>query len=74
MRLVRISFTPKRVLRKAGISAQSAPPRMPSAIMAGSTQGPAFVLCVASASQPPKIAPITNWPSAPMFQRFARKQ
>ena len=42
--------------------------------MAGSTHAPASVPWVRSASQPPQIAPITNWPSAPMFQRPARKQ
>ena len=42
--------------------------------MSGSTQKPASVPWVFSASQLPSTAPMTYWPSAPMFQRLARKQ
>ena len=39
--------------------------------MAGSTQGPASVPLVRTASQLPNTAPTMNCPSAPMFQTLA---
>jgi len=42
--------------------------------MSGSTQKPASVPWVFSASQLPSTAPMTYCPSAPIFQRLARKQ
>jgi len=72
MRLVRISLTPNRVRRKAGIAAQAMPPSAPARHMAGRIQKPASVQ-VASATPVPAIAPAMYWPSAPMFQTFARK-
>ena len=39
MRLVRISFAPKRLRSRAGIAAHAAPPRIPVANISGSTSG-----------------------------------
>ena len=60
------------VFSQAGIAAQAMPPRTPQSSIAGTRK----MLCWsknASASPPPASAPITNWPSAPIFQTFAWK-
>ncbi|KAF1041242.1 MAG: hypothetical protein GAK34_03021 [Delftia tsuruhatensis] len=52
--------------------AQTMPPSMPATRMAGTIQGP-VVLSASSATPPAATAPITNWPSAPMFHTLERK-
>ena len=55
------------------MAAHSMPPSTPASRMRTTTKRPlASVACMAT--PPPKMAPRMNWPSAPMFQRFERKQ
>ena len=49
------------------------PPSMPSTSMSGSASH-GTRSGARTGTAPPAIAPAVNWPSAPMFQRFARKQ
>ena len=59
--------------RSSAVSpAQAMPPSTPASKMAGTIHGP-VVLSASSATPPATTAPITNWPSAPMFHTLERK-
>jgi hypothetical protein len=53
--------------------AQTIPPKTPATITAATIQRPVS-LSASMATPLAAIAPTMNWPSAPMFQTFERKQ
>ena len=57
-------------MRNAGIAAQTAPPKIPAAIISGMIQN-ACAFGSAKATPAPASAPMMYWPSAPMFQILA---
>src|SRR5262245_5972742 len=53
------------------MAAQAMPPRTPASSINGKAQPPSDE--VNNAMPDPAMAPMVSWPSAPMFQTFARK-
>ena len=72
IRLTRISLALKRSRSSAVIAAQAMPPSTPASRMATTIQRPVS-LSASRATPPASTAPMTNWPSAPMFQTLERK-
>ena len=72
IRLTKISLALKRSRSKATMAAQAMPPNTPASKMTGIIQPP-VLLSASSATPPAATAPMTNCPSAPMFQILERK-
>ena len=72
IRLTRISPALKRSRRNAVTAAQAMPPSTPASSTAPTIQRP-LSLSASSATPPAAMAPMMNWPSAPMFQTLERK-
>jgi hypothetical protein len=72
IRLTRISLALKRSRSTAVIDAHAIPPSTPASRIA-STTSRLVSLPASSATPPATTAPITNWPSAPMFHTLERK-
>ena len=71
MMLVRISLALKAVFSQAQRPAQAAPPRTPAPNVNSSARRESQSMML-TASALPASAPISSWPSAPMFQMRAR--
>ncbi len=71
IRLTRISLALNLSLSRAVSAAQSMPPARPASKI-GSTIQPLPPLSASSATPLAQTAPITYWPSAPMFQTLER--
>src|SRR5438477_8557980 len=72
IRLTRISLALNRSRRKATTAAHNMPPATPASRIAITIRR-VVSLSAINATPPARIAPITYWPSAPMFHTFDRK-
>ncbi len=70
MMLVRISLALNAVFSQAQSPAQAAPPSVPSSSVSTSAQRESQSMML-TASALPARAPMSSWPSAPMFQMRA---
>ena len=70
MMVVRISLALNCVRSQAANAPQAAPPSMPAASTQASAQGVSQPMMLTATALPAR-APISSWPSAPMFQMRA---